>query len=193
MRILGFEIRRIQKNTYNRMHPDYKTLIEYTFTINDVEYFQYKDDRDMPPLRRTAYEQFLREAELRMNSKDALELLNLTEDAIEKSKATDAIILIRGMKYQIEQFMEMDTFYRLFSCLFFTSDEDLTTYDYTHNDIKIEAFKKEPVKTFFFIPHIKGWLPQLNITDKDLEVYLSQSKNAKNQVQKIKSKYLKER
>lgn len=189
MRIFGFEIRRPKKVT--TLHPEFKKVTEFAFDIDGKEYFQFKNPLDMPTLRYKKYEEFLREAEMRMTGKDSLELLSLAEDAIEKSKATDAIIIIRGMKYQIGQFMETDTFYRLFTCIFFDLDEDLTEYDYDYNESKIESFKSQPSVSFFFQHPMKDWLPAENISEQDLKVFLSQTKGSKEHLQRIKSEYLK--
>lgn len=189
MNILGFEIRRTRKS--NALHPEFKKLVEFVFDIDGKEYYQFKNPQDMPPLRYKKYEEFLREAELRMTGNDALDLLNLAEDCIEKSKATDAIIILRGMKYQISQFMETDTFYRLFSCIFFDLEEDLTSYDFDYNEGKIISFKAQPSVSFFFQEPVRDWLPQTNISESDLNTFLTVTENGKRHLQEIRSKILK--
>ena len=189
MRLLGFEIRRPGKTTV--LHPEFKKVTEFAFDINGVEYFQFKNPMDMPVLRYKKYEEFLGEAEMRMSCKEALSILDLAEDAIEKSKGTDAILLIRTMKYQMSQFMETDTFYRLFTCLFFDLEEDLTEYDYDYNESKIKLFKSQPAISFFFQHPMKDWLPAPNISEQDLSIFLKQTKVSKEYIQRTKSSYLK--
>ena len=191
MRLFGYEIRRVRKAANTCLHPDIKALCEFAFEIDGVEYHQFKNLGDMPPLRYKKHEDFLREAEWRITGTELLACLKETEELIEKSKATDAIIELRAMQYQVSQFIQTDTFYRLFSCLFFTLDENIEVYDYDYNEEKIETFKREPIDTFFFLPPLKEWLPQVDISKKDLEVFSKNTKTSVEHLAEVRSENIK--
>jgi hypothetical protein len=111
--------------------------------------------------------------------------------AINKGKITDAMLLIRGVKNQTKNFIETDTFYRLFSCLFFDLEEDLTDYDFDYNESKVEVFKSQPIASFFLSQPLRRYLPQANISEQDLDVFLVQSEVSRKWLQKIKEDYIK--
>ena len=165
MRFWNWEIRKVKPNTVRSLHPDYKSTIEHAFTIGKRQYYRFKDMMDMPRMRYEKCMQFIREAEMRITHQDMNDLIDLTLDALNKGKITDAIIFQNSMQHLTNQFIETDTYFRLFSCLFFDLDEDITDYDFNYNEEKIEEFKTFPDGSFFFtkpISIVTGKQKQLN-------------------------------
>ena len=100
-------------------------------------------------------------------------------------------IFLNGVENLTSQYIETDTFYRLFTCLFFDLDEDITDYDFDYNESKLEAFKSQPKTAFFFSQPMKRYLPQIDISEQDLEVFLKQTEVHHQYIQDIKSAYIK--
>lgn len=171
MRIFGFEIRRVNDKEFTALHPDFKTLVEYAFTVNGVEYFEFKTLLDMPTLRYKKVMELIREAEMSLKSVDLVKYLEKSISFLEKGELAKSIVIQNSISALASQFMETDTYYRLFSAVFFTLDEDISDYDYDYNEQKIELFKKEKIDDFFFREPMKRYLPQTNISPKDLEVF----------------------
>ena len=190
MRLFGYEIRKVNTNI-TCLHPQVKTLTEFAFDIEGKEYYQFKSLFDMPAPRYQRIQEFIREAEMRITSKDLLELLKLTKEALNSGKITDSVLLLTGIENLTSQYIETDTFYRLFTCLFFDLEEDITDYDFDYNDVKLELFKSQPKTAFFFSQPMKRYLPQIDISEQDLEVFLKQTEVNKQYIQEIKSNYIK--
>ena len=190
MRLFGYEIRKI-KTHLNCLHPQVKALTQFAFEIDGKEFHEFKSLFDMPAPRYQRIQEFIREAEMRLTSKDLLEFIELIKGAINKGKITDAVIFLNAMENLSNQYIETDTFYRLFTCLFFDLDEDITDYDYDYNESKIELFKSQPKVSFFFSQPMKRYLPQIDISQQDLEVFLKQTETHHEYIRKIKSDYIK--
>lgn len=190
MRIFGLEIRRVKKNV-TCLHPQMKSYTEFAFEIDGKEFWKFKNMLDMPAPRYQRVMEFIREAEMRITSQDLTELIGLIKDALNKGKITDAVIFLNAIENLTGQFIETDTFYRLFTCLFFDLDEDVTDYDFDYNEDKIKLFKSQPQTAFFFTQPMREYLPQIDISDRDLEVFLKQTNVHKEYLQKIRSEYIK--
>lgn len=170
MRIGPFEIHRIRKNS--AFHPDHKTKTEFAFEIDGTEFFWFPNLLDMPTKRYQKISQFITETDLRLSRKDVIEYIEAITKALNEGNITRAVLFLGEMKYQNEMFIETDTFYRLYSCVFFTKDEDLTDYDFDYGDKKIELFKKRKIEDFFLSMPAKKFLPQVDISEDDLNLFL---------------------
>jgi len=67
MNLFGFSITRPQART--ALHPDYKSAIEYCFTLEGKKFYTFTNMLDMPVRRYQRMSEFIREAELRMTRK----------------------------------------------------------------------------------------------------------------------------
>lgn len=190
MRLFGYEIRRVRKNQHTCLHPDVKAVTEFAFEIEGKEFYSFKNLLDMPAPRYQRIQEFMREAEMRITSESLSDFIGLVKDALNKGKITDAVIFLNSVENLTSQFIETDTFYRLFTCLFFDLEEDITDYDFDYNEYKIKLFKSQPANSFFFQKPMRMYLPQVDISEQDLEVFLKQTDIHKQFLQKIKSDYL---
>lgn len=187
--LFGFELTRPRPHT--ALHPDFKTLVEFAFKIKGVSYYGFKDVRDMPPKRYEKMNQFIKELDMRIDSRDILEDIGLIKKAADKGRITDIILIINSLELRVGQYIETDTFHRLFSCAYFPLDEDLEDYDYDVNETKIAVFKAEPPGDFFFMKPIRKYLPQIDISSKDFHSFSELTKLNKLKAEKIKSEVLK--
>ena len=190
MRFLGYEIRKV-KNNLTCLHPLIKSATEFAFDIDGKEFYTFKNLLDMPAPRYQRIQEFIREAEMRITSQDLTDLIVIIKDALNKGKITDAIIFLGSIENLTNQYIETDTFYRLFTCLFFDLDEDITDYDFDYNEEKLKLFKSQPMTSFFFSQPMKKYLPQIDISDKDLEVFLKQTEVNREYIQNLKNEYIK--
>lgn len=186
----GFELRK-RKTNLNCLHPQVKVYTEFAFDIDGKEFWTFKNMLDMPAPRYQRCMEFIREAEMRITSADLTEFTGLIKDALDKGKITDAIIFLNGIENLTSQYIETDTFYRLFTCVFFDLDEDITDYDFDYNEDKIKLFKAQPQTSFFFTKPMKAYLPQIDISEEDLAIFLKQTNSNKEYLQKIRSAYIK--
>lgn len=197
MRLFGFEIRRVNNRVDQNglpyeatcLHPQLKSTIEFAFKIGDKEYYQFKNFLDMPKNRYMKVSEFIAETEMRITGKDLLELTATIEDALNKGKIVDASIFLKALENLASQYLETDTYYRLFSCIFFDLNEVITDYDYDYNESKIKLFKEQPQTSFFFRQPMRDYLPQTDISAQDLGVFLKATKSQKEYIQKIRKDY----
>ena len=156
MRLFGYEIRKIKTNL-TCLHPEVKTLTEFAFEIEGKEFYTFKTLLDMPAPRYQRIQEFIREAEMRITSKDLMDFIEIIKGAINKGKITDAVIFLNAMENLTSQYIETDTFYRLFTCIFFDLEEDITDYDFDYNEEKMALFKSQPSTSFFFRQPMKKY------------------------------------
>ena len=97
MRVFGYELRKVRTNL-TCLHPEYKTLTEFAFEIDGKEFYQFKSLFDMPAPRYQRIQEFIREAEMRITAKDLLELVKLTNEALNGGKITDSVLLLTGIE-----------------------------------------------------------------------------------------------
>ena len=185
MNIFGFSITRPKTKT--ALHKDNKKLTEFAFEIEGTKFYHFKNYLDMPVLRYSKLNEFIREAELRMTRDDLKEYLESIVSALEQGKIIDVSKFITLIDFRLDSFLELGTYYRLFSCAFFTEDEDLTIYDVDYNDWKIEQFKKEPAHSFFLRSPMKELLPPADLSEEDIKTFLKAQNVSKQYEQKIRS------
>lgn len=186
MKIFGFEIIRPKKNT--ALHPDFKKFIEYAFEIDGVKFYHFKNYLDMPIARYSKMNEFVREAELRLTRDDLKEYIEDITKHINEGQLTKVSQLIALIEYRLDQFIELESYYRLFSAAFFTLEENIAEYDYDYNEWKINLFKKQNPPDFFLSNPMKELLPPVNISKEDMQTFLKAQNTAKQYEQKIKSK-----
>jgi hypothetical protein len=199
MRLFGYEIKRVHKGeNLNGMpkkatclHPFYKKTVEFAFEIDGKEYYQFKNLLDMPAPRYQRVNEFIREAEMRITGKELLELTGLMREAIDKGKLTDVVIFLNAIDNLTSQYLETETYYRLFTCVFFDLDEDIMDYDFDYNEDKISLFRDQPATSFFFIQPMRKYLPPIDISEKDLDIFLKQSVVNRKYLSDTKKEYIK--
>lgn len=185
MRILGLEITRPKKKT--ALHPDFKKLVEFAFELEGQSFYHFKNYLDMPVLRYSKLNEFIREAELRLTRDDLKQYLEDITKGINEGNLTTVAKFIGLIEYRLDQFIELESYYRLFSCAFFSLEENLEEYDYDYNEKKIELFKKQPVDSFFLGYPMKELLPPAELSKEDIKMFLRAQRTAKQYEQKIRS------
>lgn len=199
MRLFGYEIRRVRRgdniggipNKATCLHPLLKTVTEFAFEIDGKEYYTFKNLLDMPAPRYQRVEEFIREAEMRITSKDLLDMIELMKAAINKGKLVDVVVFLNSIENLSTQYIETDTYYRLFSCIFFDLEENIMDYDFDYNEPKIELFKAQPATSFFFSQPMRKYLPAVDISEQDLAIFLKQTSANKKFLLDTKNAYIK--
>ena len=191
MKIFNYDISINKIVQRSAIHPDFKKKIDYAFTIEGVDYYEFSNLIDMPQERYKQFQDLATQCDWRMSPEEIKDLVALQKEAVNKGKLTDIMELIQGFEYCISMYMETDLFLMLFSCVFFTKDEDLTEWDYDLGIQKMEAFKKHGVPDFFLHQPVQKYLPLNDISRQDLEVFSKQTDVKKEYLQSIKSKVAK--
>jgi hypothetical protein len=178
MKIFGYELIIEKKEVYVRkgIHPDYKKAIEFVFTIEGEDYYAFKTIADAPKGRYLKSSEFMAELEMRITRDMLLAYCERMEELINQGNFGKVAAIVEEIKYRAETMIETETMYRLASSVFFTMDEDLTTYDYDYNSEKITKFKKyKSINDFFLKEPVKRFIPLPGISEEDLAVFLKLS------------------
>lgn len=154
------------------VHPDYRTSIEYAFTLEGFgDLYQFTNNIDMPYERDFAFARFSSEFYNRMEYDDQKTLLKKIIEHVNQGQLSKVALLAESTLYAIDQAIDIETLYRVMSCHYFTLDEPLLDYDYDYNQKKIKAFKNVGHERLaFFLSKAKsGLLERLNMSEKDLQ------------------------
>jgi len=139
--------------------------IELAFTFKGVDYFTYTNMYSLPHERSfmaiSVYEEF----NMRM-TKDVLENYLDAQDAIINSntvKLTDIVLLNQQLRDRLHWVIEPETILKLASVVYFTKEEDPTTYDIAYNLNKINGWKnhKSTMLSFFLQVPLQELCPLL--------------------------------
>src|SRR6478609_2225455 len=144
--------------------PKHEFEIEHAFTIGGIDYYQYQDITNIPPVRGLKTMVFYEE--LRM--KCTLEYLKLHHEAVNNilSKPGIDIFKIKKLNDQLGERLEIavetEIIYKLASVVFFDKKENVHDYDYTYNEKKILHWKKHlTYELFFSLKPLTDYLPFL--------------------------------
>ena len=122
---------------------------------------------------------------MRIDRETLIELLDKALEYMDTNQATKTAAILLDIKNRTEFIIETETAYRLASAVFFTLDEDLTTYDFDYNQKKIEKFKQEKLSSFFLSRPMKKLIPQINMSATDIEIYLKATQAQKTYEKKL--------
>jgi len=167
-------IKQLFTKPHPKVHPDYKKSISPAFKIGNEQYYEFDSLLDMPPLRYKRADQFYVEVDMRIDRETLIKLVDKAIDHCNSDsiKIANVTSILMDIKDRTEMIIETETLYRLASCVYFTLDEDLSTYDFDYNEKKLNIFKAQPINDFFFGKLMRNLVPQSNISASDLEVFL---------------------
>lgn len=192
------KLREVRNSVFPLVHPVINKPVKLAFTIDDdmgrsQKFYEFCNLMDMPPIRWEQMNHFIREAEMRITGEELTELATIAKDSLnsDKPKVADCVSILDAIINMTNLYLETDTFYRVFSTLFITLDEPIEEYDIDYNDSKIEFFKGVPEVSFFLSKPITTYLPQVNLSPKDLRIFLGATKQGKKLIQEIKNAYTK--
>ena len=165
------------------IHPEYKKLITHAFDIKKddeiISFYQFKEMGDVPSDRYGSMNNFIEDNGRKFTNEELLHysseaITNMESNTIEGT--TNTLLILKMMKMRSELVMSVDIVMRLISCVFFTKDEDLRSYDWDIGDDKIKLFEDYGLKSFFLTEPIKTFLPVTNISAGDINLILEGKK-----------------
>lgn len=153
------------------LHPELKTLTQFAFEIDGVDYYEFSNIADMPKDRFRKANELLINCEWSISTEDLKDYSQKIRQANDKANTKAVDKVLDALDYSISLFIDTDVYMRLFSCAFFTLDEDLTDYDYDIGEQKMRAFKKHGIPSFFLKEPISRYLPQINLSKEIIETF----------------------
>jgi hypothetical protein len=185
MKIFGYHIVIKKDKPKTALHQLNKSLIEYCFEIDGVQYYQFKNYIDIPPLRYAKICDFMEEVTLGLSRESLQYSLEKITEAINAGDIKKMAKIISMIEYQIEAFSNTDILYRLCSSVFITLDEDISVYDEDYNNEKIKAFKSVKAEDFFLTKSIKGLFPQVDFSNNNIPTFFTRERVVKKFMESI--------
>jgi hypothetical protein len=140
---------------YTMNHPDLEGQTELAFEAGLKKFYRFKDDFRMPTGRyKYVYKRF-KEHDLRMTRETLIQYLDLLEKYLsggEKGKAINLFQISRtvyDMRTWTKLPFEPGAIKRLAAVIFFTEDEDLSTFNEKEGQAKIDWWEANDVHDFF--------------------------------------------
>ena len=157
----------------NAHHPEFTGLIEESFKVRGITYYNFKSDTQVRTGRYIFVQNFLQEVYFRMDLDRLKMYISRVREEIDGSKngqinVGNACAFLDQMKNLTELAFEPDTVYRLASVIFFDDTEDVTKWDKAHNDKKIAAWKEEGTLDFFYKRPFTALMRLKDISETDL-------------------------
>lgn len=169
------------------LHPEFKRLIEKVATINGRDLWAFKSLMDMPVRRYDWCNRFSIEFQMRVDlgtlketHETVINDIGMMDGNNLASLKRKSIALLENINRMTELTISMDGYFRLASCVYFWIDEDLTNYDFDIGDEKIRLFKKQNFDDFFLNMPVRDYIPPINLSAHDLEIFSRLEKEIKN-------------
>ncbi len=131
-----------------------KYLVEPAFTLGSIDYYQFKDQEDVPTGRQFAALMVYNEMDMRCDR----EYLELHCRAVDKLLSDPKKIQIgyiaqinANLKDRLNLMIIPDFIYKLASVVFFDKTESPYKYDFDYNEKKIAKWKQDPGALDFFL------------------------------------------
>lgn len=177
-----FRRKKIRKGTIN--DPDFADKVEPAtdeegkqFEVDGVKYYRFKKDTVMPYGRYMYLETFIKQVDLRLDSRLLEKFLDQLENSISGEKGsinlTKAYQVILNMKSRLKLTFETETIHDYASVIYFDETEDLYTYDTAHNREKIKRWREADAVDFFYIRPMSELLHLKDTSKEDLINYLN--------------------
>ena len=159
------------KPTYKADYP-----LEYAFTCNGVEYFEFVDKNNLPYERGLEALTFYQEMQNGVTN-DYLKAYNAKMNQLlsdpRKINLNEIIKLQARFEERCNYIVSKDIIYKVASVAFVDKNEPLTRYDFKMNERKIANWKENAGDSFFLSMPIKKLVPFLQKSGDTSLMYLN--------------------
>jgi hypothetical protein len=172
-------LKRAEHPDFNMNHPDLRDVVEYAFTVAGVDYFQFKQEVEIPAGRYAWIDAFMREHEMRMSPEVIKGYIAAIREQISgelgQINLPNVAILLYKMETRTNLAFSPETIRRLASVIYFDVSENLKTYDQEHGNKKIATWQKHKFIDFFLCRPLKELLGLHDTSVESLQTYIAQS------------------
>jgi hypothetical protein len=163
---------------FKKSKPTYKAdyPLEYAFTCNGVEYFEFVDKNNLPYERGLEALTFYQEMQNGVTN-DYLKAYNAKMNQLlsdpRKINLNEIIKLQARFEERCNYIVSKDIIYKVASVAFVDKNEPLTRYDFKMNEKKIANWKENAGDSFFLSMPIKKLVPFLQKSGDTSLMYLN--------------------
>lgn len=152
--------------------PNALSIIEYAFSIDDTDYFQYQDFNNTPMDRAFNALCFFNELDMKCD-RDFLKahctaVDNLINDT-KSIKLTEIVKLNLQIKERLDLLFEPDIAYKLCGVVFFDETENPNRYEHKKGIEKANVFRQVPISDFFLSQPINRFVPLTHLSISDFQ------------------------
>lgn len=162
----------VSKHVFTKQQAD--TEIIEAFKFGGVQYYQFYDFFSAPSERTFSAISFFEEMRMRCTREFLLAHLKAREAIMSDTKGIDISKMSKmdtQLAERLEWIIEPYTFLKFCSVVYFDKHENPFKYNHKYNVKKIQKWKDAGVD-FFLLPATRNLLPFMNLSEKDLQVYL---------------------
>ena len=166
--------------------------MQFVFELDGVKYWEFTDPLSAPTHRMMIARDYYDEMEMRTSREFRIANMQAIKNCLDGSMDGKLDLVKAGSL--VVQAMERDQFifspdilYKLASVVMIDESESPYAYDFKYNnEVKISAWKKHDMASFFLSQPLKRFLPQLTLSESDFRAYLKVlEKVEKNQLDNI--------
>ena len=165
---------RIDNRTIKEIFPNSRDIINYAFTLDGVDYFEFNNFDDCPCERGFKALSYFNEMSMRC-SREYLQAHCLAMDNlfsnVKSINLLNVATLHTQMKERLDWIVEPDILLKLASVVFFDSNENPYRYDFKYGNDKVEKFRNMK-DSFFLSTPIRKLIPYTWESDYDMLTYL---------------------
>lgn len=169
-----FTTERKDQREIKDIFPNTEGRIEYAFTIDDTDFYQFGDISAVPCVRAFNSMTYYNELSQGCNREYLKAHNQAIKDAINGGKVviTDLVKLVNQLEERLDFITDIDVAYKLCSVVYFDKTENPYSYDYRYGAKKAQIFKECPMADFFLSQPISKLIPFTNLLGNDLPSYL---------------------
>lgn len=157
--------------------PSFDLLETIFVDSNGKQYYRYKDDFDIPILRKGKLEQLIKELNYGISKDEMTLFLDAMEKALNKGQADVSKIgfLVTQMRERKEILIHPEILFEMVTTLYIREDENPTLIDEEIHADKFQQLKKDSqggLYDFFYTAGLQKYIPYLTKLEDDWSLYL---------------------
>lgn len=164
---------RIDNRSTKEIFPGCESIIDYCFTINETDYFEFNDVNEVPNARGFEALSFYREYAMRCDRNYLLDHVKAVQTVIDSNvagvKLSEIITLNNQLKERLEMLHEPNIAYKLMGVVIFDATENPNKFEYKKCIQKADIFQKYADKNtdFFLQKPIVRLIPCIDLLVSD--------------------------
>jgi hypothetical protein len=174
---------------FARKKPKRQIRLEKVFEKNGNTFYKYVDPLELPGPRLRAAEIAAVEADLSINSKDGIALLDKVFAEMNKGSFVQASAILVELYRRFKALAEEETFLKLATVYFVMNDEDETKYNLDEQELKIKVLKAdEELKSFFLSAAAEHTKNYSKVSQETIMKYLEENQEELQKIEKYLSR-----
>ena len=171
-------------NFNGKIQPEHRVV--YSFTCNDIDFFKFDDSSSIPCGRAFHALSYYEELEMRCTREYLQGAFTAIENILRKTEIDifEVMKIVQNSKERLDYIFEPEIIKKLASVVYFDESENPYSYDFKYGTEKMTMWDEHPLVIkgtnetsapgidFFLSKPIKSLMPSIDLSKKDLNLYL---------------------